>query len=46
MRLVDPATDQVISEMPSKEIQAVTAYLRNYLDTLARHKAAQHGTSN
>jgi hypothetical protein len=46
VKILDAATDQVLSELPSKEIQAMQAYLKNYADTLARHKAALHSTSN
>jgi FlaG protein len=40
VRIRDSATNQVIDELPSKEIQAMTAYLKNYAATMARRKAA------
>jgi FlaG protein len=46
VRIRDAATDQVLSELPSKEVQAMTAYLKNYVETLARHKTALQGGSS
>jgi hypothetical protein len=46
VRIRDSATDEVLNEMPSKQVQAMSAYLKNYTETLARHKAALHGTAN
>jgi hypothetical protein len=43
LRIRDAATDKVLSELPSKEVQAVTAYLKNYLETISRHRAALQG---
>jgi hypothetical protein len=40
VRIKDAATDQVLSELPSKEVQAMSTYLKNYAETLARHRAA------
>jgi hypothetical protein len=40
VRIRDAAIDRVLSELPSKEVQAVTAYLKNYLETMSRHRAA------
>jgi uncharacterized FlaG/YvyC family protein len=42
VRIHDAETHQVISETPSKEIQAMHAYMKNYTDTLSRHRAALH----
>jgi hypothetical protein len=40
VRIHDAATDRVLSELPSKEVQAVTVYPKNYLETMSRHRAA------
>jgi hypothetical protein len=40
LRICDAATDQVLSETPSKEIQAIGKYLNDYAATLSRHRAA------
>lgn len=45
VRIHDAATDEVISELPSKEVQAMTKHLRDYAETLARHRAALGGGS-
>src|SRR5438128_2674000 len=39
IRILDATTDQVISETPSREVQAMTKYLSDYAQTLARHRA-------
>ena len=41
VRIRDAATDEVLSELPSKEIQAMTRNLKEYAETLARRRAAQ-----
>jgi hypothetical protein len=40
IRIKDATTDQVLSELPSREVQAMTRYLKSYAETLARHRAA------
>ena len=40
LRIRDSATDQVLSETPSKEVQAMSKYLNDYAATLSRHRAA------
>jgi hypothetical protein len=40
VRVKDANTDQVLNEYPSKQVQQMTEYLRNYADTLARHRMA------
>src|SRR6266851_5405605 len=40
LRIRDASTDQVISETPSKEVQAMSKYLNDYAATLSRHRAA------
>jgi hypothetical protein len=40
MRIMDSATDAVLNEYPSKEVQAMSKHLRDYATTLARHRAA------
>jgi uncharacterized FlaG/YvyC family protein len=38
VRIRDASTDEVIQEMPSREVQEMTKYLQNYAETLARHR--------
>ena len=40
IRIRDSATDQVISETPSKEVEAMTKYLTDYAATMGRHRTA------
>ena len=40
LRIRDATTDQVISETPSREVQAMSKYLNDYAATLSRHRAA------
>ena len=40
VRIRDASTDEVISELPSKDVQAMTRHLREYTEALARHRAA------
>jgi hypothetical protein len=40
LRIRDATTDQVLSETPSKEVQAMSKYLNDYAATLSRHRAA------
>jgi hypothetical protein len=40
LRIRDATTDQVISETPSREVQAMSKYLNDYAATMARHRAA------
>ncbi len=40
LRIRDASTDQVLSETPSKEVQAMSKYLNDYAATLSRHRAA------
>src|SRR5260370_39056177 len=47
LRIRDASTDQVISETPSKEVQAMSKYLNDYAATLSRHRAAlKNATAN
>ena len=39
LRIRDATTDQVISETPSREVQAMSKYLNDYAATLTRHRA-------
>jgi hypothetical protein len=40
VRIRDASTDEVISELPSKDVQAMMRHLREYAETIARHRAA------
>jgi len=40
VRVRDSETDQVLSETPSPEVERVAKYLKDYANTLARHRAA------
>jgi hypothetical protein len=40
LRVHDAATNAIISESPSPEVQAMSRALKAYSDTLARHQAA------
>jgi hypothetical protein len=40
VRIRDAATDQVLSELPSPEVQAMTQHLREYAAMLARRRIA------
>jgi uncharacterized FlaG/YvyC family protein len=40
VRIKDSATDAVLSEYPNKDVQAMSQYLRQYAETLARRRAA------
>jgi FlaG protein len=40
IRVRDSETDQVLSETPSPEVERMAKYLRDYANTLARHRAA------
>jgi hypothetical protein len=40
VRIRDASTDEILNEMPSREVQEVEKYLRTYAETLARHRAA------
>ena len=41
IRIRDASTDRVISEYPSKQVEALAAYMRKYSDDLARARAAR-----
>jgi hypothetical protein len=45
VRVRDTATDALIDETPSKEIQQMHKFLRDYAETMARRKTAL-GTAN
>lgn len=45
IRVLDSATDRVIDEYPSADIEAMNAYIAKYVDTAARHRAAQSSGS-
>ena len=40
LRIRDATTDQVLSETPTKEVQAMSKCLNDYAATLSRHRAA------
>jgi uncharacterized FlaG/YvyC family protein len=40
IRIRDASTDRVINEYPSKQVQELEKYMKNYAETLARHRAA------
>jgi uncharacterized FlaG/YvyC family protein len=40
IRIRDSATDEVIREYPSSEIEHMAEFLKQYADTLARRRAA------
>lgn len=40
IRIRDASTDEVLDELPSKEIQAMSKHLRDYAEAMARHRAA------
>jgi len=42
MRIKDSVTDAVLSEYPTKEVQAMSAYLQDYARTMALRRAAIH----
>jgi uncharacterized FlaG/YvyC family protein len=47
IRVRDSATDQVLSEFPSPQVEAMAKYLRDYAETLTRHRAAlRQGLAN
>ena len=39
VRIRDASTDEVLSELPSKDVQAMTQHLKDYADALARRRA-------
>ncbi len=45
IRVRDTATDQVLSETPSPEVERMAKYLKDYANTLARHRAALRGSA-
>jgi uncharacterized FlaG/YvyC family protein len=45
VRIRDAATDEVLSELPSPEVQAVTRALREYAETLARLRIASQSST-
>jgi hypothetical protein len=45
LRVRDSATDEVLSEFPSAQIQAMSKSLRDYAETLARQRLALRGES-
>ena len=40
VRIRDSSTNEVLSELPSREVQEMQKYLQTYAETLARHRAA------
>lgn len=40
IRIRDAATDQVLAQYPSQEVENIAAYMKAYAETLARHRAA------
>ena len=40
IRIRDAATDQVLSETPSVEVEAISKFLTSYAATMGRHRAA------
>jgi FlaG protein len=45
VQIRDSATNEVLSELPSKEVQAMSKQLKEYADALARRRAALQGES-
>lgn len=43
IRVRDSATDEVLREYPSKEVEALASYLKQYAEMLARGRAALRG---
>ena len=43
IRVRDSATDEVLREYPSKEVEALDSYLKQYAEMLARGRAALRG---
>ena len=43
IRVRDSATDEVLNEFPSEQVQAMSKYLKEYAEALARHRAALRG---
>ena len=44
VRVRDSETDQVLTETPSPEVERMAKYLKDYANTLARHRAALRGS--
>jgi hypothetical protein len=40
IRVLDSATNRVISEFPSTQVEELAKYMKTYEETLARHRAA------
>jgi hypothetical protein len=45
IRVRDSATDEVLSEFPSEQVEAIDKYIREYVQALARRRADLHGGS-
>jgi hypothetical protein len=45
IRIREVATDRVINEYPSREVEAMATYMKQYADVLARRRAAQRNRS-
>ena len=45
LAIADAATDEILSQMSSTEIQALNKHLKDYTDLLARRRAAQQAQS-
>ena len=45
IRIRDSATDRVIEEYPSPQVEEMAKYMKAYADTLARHRAARQSPS-
>jgi len=45
IRVRDAATDEVLSEIPAEQVEAMARYLKDYAETLARHRASLRGDS-
>lgn len=41
LQVRDPRTNDILSQYPSRQVEAMTAYLKQYAATLARRQAAQ-----
>jgi hypothetical protein len=46
VQIRDATTNQVLNELPSKEVQAMTKHLRDYAETLAKRRAALQNDSS
>jgi len=45
IRIRESATDRVIAEYPSRQVEAIAVHMKQYADTLARRRAALRNTT-